>query len=106
MSAQEIRGKHRAFVFIDVAPGKDRKVLEKLVKYDEVIEAHLIAGQYDVLAVLEFELYGRAIFSSAQEMISNFVIEKIRNLRDVRDTNTIYPTFSVTKRETRLKPGT
>lgn len=98
MSTQVMKGKHRAFVFVDVAPGKDRKVLERLLKYDEVIEAHLIPGQYDVLAVLEFELYGREIFASAQEMISKFVIEKIRKLRNVEDTNTIYPSFSVTKR--------
>lgn len=98
MSAHEMRGRHRAFVLVDVAPGKDKKVLEKLLKYDEVIEVHLIPGQYDVLAVLEFELYGREIFVSAQEAITRFVIEKIRKLRHVRDTNTIYPTFSVTKR--------
>ena len=48
-------------------PGKIKKVLEKLLKYDEVIEAHIITGQYDVLAVLEFELYGREIFASFPE---------------------------------------
>ena len=97
MSVHEVRGKYKAFVFIDVNPGKDRKVLENLMKHDEVVEAHLIPGQYDVLVVLEFELYGRTIFASAQETVSKFVIEKIRKLKDVRDTNTIYPTFSVTK---------
>jgi len=106
MNAQEMRGRHRAFVFIDVAPGRDKAVLKKLLKYDEVVEAHLIAGEYDVLAVLEFELYGREVFASAQEIISDFVIEKIRRLRDVRDTNTIYPTFSMIKGETRLEPKT
>jgi DNA-binding Lrp family transcriptional regulator len=99
MRAHEMKGKHVAFIFIDVAPGKDMKVLERLVKYDEVVEAHLIAGQYDVLAVLEFELFGSAIFTPSQEVISKFVIEKIRKLGDVRDTNTIYPTFSLSKRE-------
>jgi len=98
MSAHKMRGIHRAFVFVDVATGKDKKVLEKLLKYDEVIEVHLIPGQYDVLAVLEFELYGREIFVSAQEAILKFVIEKIRKLREVRDTNTIFPSFSITKR--------
>jgi len=93
-----MRGVHRAFVLVDVAPGKDKKVLEKLLKYDEVIEAHIITGQYDVLAVLEFKLYGREIFVSAQETVSKFVIEKIRRLGEVRDTNTIHPSFSVTKR--------
>ncbi|MGD8505647.1 MAG: Lrp/AsnC ligand binding domain-containing protein [Candidatus Bathyarchaeota archaeon] len=98
MSYHEMKGKHRAFVFIDVAPGKDRKVLEKLLKYDEVTEVHVITGQYDVLAVLEFELYGREIFASFQETASKFVVEKIRKLKDVRDTNTIIPSFSATRR--------
>lgn len=98
MSTHEMKGRHRAFVFVDVAPGKDKKVLEKLLKHDEVIEVHLITGQYDLLAVLEFELYGREIFSSFQETTSKFVVEKIRKLGDVRDTNTIIPSFSVTKR--------
>jgi len=98
MSVQEMKGRHKAFVFVNVTPGKDRKVLEKLLKYDEVIEVHLIPGQYDLLAVLEFELYGREIYASAQETISKFVIEKIRKLRDVQDTNTVFPSFSATKR--------
>jgi DNA-binding Lrp family transcriptional regulator len=97
LSIEVMKGRHRVFVFVDVAPGKDKKVLEKLLKFDEVIEAHLITGQYDVLAVLEFELYGREVFASFQETASKFVIEKIRKLRAVKDTNTIIPSFSVTK---------
>jgi len=72
--------------------------MDRLLKYDEVAEVHLIPGQYDLLVVLEFELYGREIFVSPQEAISKFVIEKIRTLRGVLDTNTIYPTLSMTKR--------
>ncbi|MBO3803154.1 MAG: Lrp/AsnC ligand binding domain-containing protein [Candidatus Brockarchaeota archaeon] len=97
MSFQEVKGKHKAFVFIDVVPGKDKKVLEELMKFDEVKEAHLIAGQYDILAVLEFELYGKAIFEPAQEKISQFIIGKIRKMQDVRDTNTIYSVYSLAK---------
>ena len=98
LSAHEMKGRHKAFVFIDVTPGKDRQVMDRLLKYDEVAEVHLIPGQYDLLVVLEFELYGREIFVSPQEAISKFVIEKIRTLRGVLDTNTIYPTLSMTKR--------
>jgi len=97
MTFREIKGRHKAFVFIDVVPGKDKKVLEELMKYDEVKEAHLIAGRYDVLAVLEFELYGRSIFESAQEKISQFVISKIKKMPDVRETSTIYSIFYAAK---------
>lgn len=89
----------RAFVFLDVIPGQEKKFLKKLLQYDEVIEAHIIAGKYDVLAVLEFQLLGKGLFTSAQEIITQFVIEKIRKLKNVRDTNTIFPTFSLTKKE-------
>jgi len=97
MGIQEVKGKYKAFVFVDVVPGKDRKVLEELMKFDEVKEAHLIAGQYDILAVLEIELYGKAIFESAQDKISQFVVGKIRKMQDVRDTNTVYSTFYLAK---------
>jgi len=97
MSAREMKGKYTVFVFVDTIPGKDRTVLEKLLKYDEIVEVHLISGQYDLLAVLEIELHGKAIFTTVQE-VTQKLIEKIRNLRGVRDTNTIVPFFSVTKR--------
>ena len=98
MSTHEMKGVHRAFVLVNVSPGKEKKILEKLLKYDEVIEGHIITGQYDVLVVLEFELYGREIFASFQETASKFVVEKIRKLNNVLDTSTIIPSFSITKR--------
>jgi len=97
MSAHEMKGKHRAFVLIDVVPGKEKKVLEKLLKYEEVIEAHLIPGQFDVLAVLEIELYGRELFVPASEIVTKFVINKIRKVSGVLDTSTMLPSFSKTK---------
>jgi len=94
----QMKGRHRAFVLIDVAPGKEKKVLEKVLEYEEVVEAHLIPGEYDVMAVLEFELYGREIFVPVSEMVAKFVIEKIRRLSDVKDTNTILPSLSMVKK--------
>jgi DNA-binding Lrp family transcriptional regulator len=92
-----MKGKRRAFIFIAIAPGSEGTFVERLMRYKEVIETHLIVGEYDVLAVLEFEVYGQAFVWSFQEIVSNFVLEKIRKLRGVRDTNTIIPTKSVTK---------
>lgn len=97
MSAKVIRGKYRAFVLIDVAPGKERKVAEKLLKYNEIAEVHMITGEYDLLAVLEFELYGKLIFTSFQETASKFVLNKIRRLGLVQGTNTIIPSLSLSK---------
>jgi DNA-binding Lrp family transcriptional regulator len=99
MSTQVMKGKRRAFIFIAIAPGNEEAFVERLMRYQEVIETHLMVGEYDVLAVLEFEVYGQAFLWSFQEIVSNFVLEKIRKLKGVRDTNTIIPTRSVTKRE-------
>ena len=71
--------------------------MHALLEYDEVIEVHLISGQYDLVAVLEIDLHGKAIFTSVQELAQKS-IERIRDLSGVRDTNTIVPFFSVTKR--------
>jgi DNA-binding Lrp family transcriptional regulator len=99
MSTHEMKGKRRAFVFIAITPGSEEAFVERLMRYEEVLEAHLMVGEYDVLAVLEFDVYGQAFLWSFQEIVSNFVLDKIRRLRGVRDTNTIIPTRSVTKRE-------
>jgi DNA-binding Lrp family transcriptional regulator len=96
MSAQIMKGRHMIFVFIDTTPAKERKVLEELLKVDEVREGHVISGQYDLLVVLQLDLYGQAIFTSVQEAAQK-IIDKIRRLKDVRDTNTIVPFFSVAK---------
>jgi len=92
-----MKGKYTVLMFVDTAPGKDKAVLEEIMKYDEVLEAHLISGQYDLLAVLEIDLHGKAIFTTVQE-VAHKAIGKIRKISGVRDTNTIVPFFSVTKR--------
>ena len=97
MGAKVMRGKHRAFVFVDVNPGKEKKVAEELLKNDEVVEVHMITGEYDILTVLEFELYAKQIFSSFQETASTFVLDKIRKLGYVQDTKTIIPSYSLSK---------
>ena len=97
MTVHEMKRETRAFVYIDVNPGKEKEVLDKLLKHDEVIEAHIIAGQelYDVLVLLRIE---REVFESPTKKISEFVINTIRQLREVRETNTLIPAISFSKR--------
>jgi DNA-binding Lrp family transcriptional regulator len=97
MSTSKTKGKYTVFVFVDFATGKDKAVLEEILDHEEVVEAHLISGQYDLLLVLEIELCGKPIFSTVQE-VAYESIGKIRKISGVRDTNTIVPFFSVTKR--------
>ena len=97
MSVREMKGKFTVFMFIDTSPGKDRTVLKRILEFDEVVEAHLISCQYYLLVVLEIDLHGKPVFTTVQEVAHNS-IEKIRNINGVRDTNTIVPFSSVTKR--------
>jgi DNA-binding Lrp family transcriptional regulator len=92
-----MKGKKTVFMFLDTDPGKDETVLEEILEYEEVVEAHLISGEYDILAVLEIDLHGKPIFSTVQE-ITQKSLRKIRRIRGVRDTNTVVPFLSVTKR--------
>jgi DNA-binding Lrp family transcriptional regulator len=94
-----MRETRRALVFIDVKPGREKKILDSLLQYAEVLEAHYVAGEYDILVLLEIDLHGKGIISSAQEIITKFIIDKIRSLNGVQDTNTIIPTYSVIKRK-------
>ena len=97
VSAREMRGKYRIFVLVDAISGEDDAVLERLLKIDEVIDVHVISGQYDLLAVLELDLRGH-YFTTVKETAQKLV-RKIRKLSGVRDTNTIVPFLSLTKRE-------
>ena len=94
----EMKGTYRIFVLVDTAPGKDKTVEKKLLEYNEVIEVHYISGQYDLFAVLEIVLLGKSIFTSVQELAQRLV-QKIRKIDGVRDTNTIVPFLSLTRRE-------
>jgi DNA-binding Lrp family transcriptional regulator len=94
MSAKEMKRKARAFVLIETNPGDEKKVMEKLLKFDEVKEVHLYAGEMDLIAVLETE---REIVVPSSKKITDFVIDKIQSIGEIQDTETIIPTYSKTK---------
>jgi len=94
--AAQMKGLYHIFIFIDTDPTKDVKVEEELIKIKEIAEVHLVSGQYDILAVADIDLHGKAIFSSVQES-SQELIQKIRRIHGVRDTNTLVPFLSLSK---------
>ena len=75
-----------AFVFVDVAPGKDDYVVEKLLELDAVKEAHLVTGPHDLLVLLQVK---RGMLSDSTGDITDFVRSKIRKIKGVVDTETI-----------------
>ena len=42
----------KAFVLLKVSPGHEKKVVEDLLRIDEVKEAHIVPGEWDIIAVL------------------------------------------------------
>jgi DNA-binding Lrp family transcriptional regulator len=76
---------------------KMKQFWKKLLTYDEVIEVHIISGQYDLLAVLELDLREKPLFTTVKNLAQK-AVRKIRKLGGVRDTNTFVPFLSVTKR--------
>ncbi len=94
MSAEEMKRKARAFVLIEVKPGKEKRVMEKLLKFNEVREVHICPGETDIIAVLETK---REILVPSSKKIGDFIIDKIGSIGEIRNTKTIIPTYSKTK---------
>jgi len=84
----------KAFVLLKVAPGHEKKVVEDLIKIDEVQEVHIIPGEWDVLAVLNSQ---KEIVVPSDEKVYRLVIEKINKIKHIQDTNTLVSQFSKTK---------
>jgi len=94
MPALEMKRKARAFVLIETTPGMEKKVMEDLMKIDEVKEAHIYSGELDIIAVLEVE---REVVVPGSQKISDLVIDKIQHIDGIQDTETLIPTYSKTK---------
>ena len=69
----------RAFVLINTDAGAENEVLEALKAIQEVMEAHLVYGVYDIISRVETE---------NMEELKNAVSWKIRRLDKVRTTIT------------------
>lgn len=93
-SIREFKESARGFVFVKAKAGREQQIADKLIGLDEVKETHIIAGEWDVLGVLEVK---RELFDPPQEKILRFVMNKVAKLPSVVDTSTIVPEFSRAK---------
>ncbi len=89
----EIKRNTRAYLYVDCHSGKEKDLMEKLLKHEQVKEVHLITGKNDLLAVLEIK---RDILIPSSTNVFHFV-EKIREYPEVVDTETVIPLYSMTK---------
>ena len=69
----------RAYILINAEAGAESEVLEALKAIQEVKEAHMVYGVYDIIARLE---------TKTMEELKNVVSWKIRRLYKVRSTIT------------------
>ena len=69
-----------AYILFKVNSGTERDVCQKLVEFDEIIQADIIFGEYDVLTKIQTQDLGE---------LESFVSEKVRNVPDVLVTSTM-----------------
>jgi DNA-binding Lrp family transcriptional regulator len=102
MSAEEMKRKARTFVLIKAEPRKEKEIMEKLLKLDEVKEVHVIAGEMDLIAVLETRIEPvvgvlETVRIPSSKKVVEFIMNKILSIKGVQDTETMMPVFSKTK---------
>lgn len=68
------------FVLIGVEPGREREVMHEVIRIEEVVDVHLLFGEYDIIARIEAESY---------DAVGEVVVDKIRNVPGVQTTKTL-----------------
>jgi DNA-binding Lrp family transcriptional regulator len=69
-----------AYVLFKVASGTEREVAQKLIEFNEVMQADIVFGEYDVIARLATENL---------DMLELFVSQSIRTVPNVLVTSTM-----------------
>jgi DNA-binding Lrp family transcriptional regulator len=95
-TAKPMKQYTRAFMMIQTEPMRERDVMEALLKMDEVLEVHMITGEYDVLAVVQVK---RLFLEADYDNVFQSAIAKVEGTKYVLDTNTIIGMASKTKFE-------
>jgi DNA-binding Lrp family transcriptional regulator len=69
-----------AYVLFKVSSGTEREVCQKLIEFDEVVQADIVFGEYDVIA---------KIVTPDLDKLEEFVSSKVRNVPNVLVTSTM-----------------
>jgi DNA-binding Lrp family transcriptional regulator len=69
-----------AYVLFKVNSGTEREVCQKIVTFDEVLEADVIFGEYDVIA---------KISAPDLDALEDFLSQKLRNVPSIVLTSTM-----------------
>ena len=90
----EMKRHVRAFIYVAAVLGKESKVADALFKLAEVKEVHVIPGRHDIMAVVEVP---RKLLEPDAQSIYWFIVERIKTIGDVTDTETLIPIVSASK---------
>ena len=69
-----------AYVLFKVSSGTEREVAQKLIEFNEVLQADIIFGEYDVVAKM---------LTTDLDSLEGFVSEKVRTVPNVLVTSTM-----------------
>jgi len=69
-----------AFILVQTKGGKEKNIFEYWSKLKEVKEAHILFGEWDFILKVE---------AKNENALATFVIEKVRNIPEVVNTNTM-----------------
>ncbi|MCX6644276.1 MAG: Lrp/AsnC ligand binding domain-containing protein [Candidatus Bathyarchaeota archaeon] len=69
-----------AYVLFKVASGTERDVSQKLIEFDEVMQADIVFGEYDVIA---------RVATDDLDKLEEFVSQKVRTVPNVLVTSTM-----------------
>lgn len=69
-----------AYVLFKVASGTEREVAQKLIEFEEVLQANIVFGEYDVIAML---------LTKDLEKLEEFVSDSVRTVPNVLVTSTM-----------------
>ena len=69
-----------AYVLLKVSSGTEREVCQKIISFNEVMQADIIFGEYDVIA---------KISAPDLDALEDFLSQKIRNVPSVILTSTM-----------------
>jgi DNA-binding Lrp family transcriptional regulator len=68
------------FVLIGVEPGVEKDVFKEIIKIKQVVDVHLLFGEYDLIARVEAQDYNT---------IGDIIINRIRKIPGVVSTKTL-----------------
>ena len=69
-----------AYVLFKVSSGTEREVAQKMIEFEEVMQADVVFGEYDVIARVTTDDLGK---------LQDFVSDKIRTVPNVLVTSTM-----------------